>query len=291
MDISGLSVKGSETYNRLCMGTDESVRLKDVILSSENQQKINSFMEERKNMAKLKAIGLEPVNRLLLYGASGTGKTYMTQAVANELGLPMLHLDISKLSEEKMAAGITDIFELAEELKSALIFLDECDSICWARDDDNNEDSAAIRRANNVLFQQLDHMSSSQIFVSATNLYDRLDAAFRRRFNIEMKFLAPKITDFSAAVARFIGPSFEYRRDMDGRVKAVVDYQALNYTHMSYYQIKDWTQRAVKAAVLRNRETIMESEIYGMLMQAMRMEVKYDDSGTPYLHQYGIQSR
>lgn len=291
MDLSSLSPEGCETYIRYCMRSDDSVRLQNVILSPENQKKVGNFMEEQQNAAKLKEIGFEPINRILMYGATGTGKTYLSQAIANELKLPMLHIDISKLKAAEMAAIVTDMFNLADEFGSAVIFFDECDSICWAWDADDNEDSAAVRRANNVLFQQLDQMSGSHVFISATNLYSKLDAAFKRRFNIEMKFLMPKISDFSSAVFKFLNPRFEYVQDMEQAVKAIVDDQARGYSRMSYYQIKDWVHRAEKTAVLADKKVVLESAIYGMLMQAMRIEVKKDKDGGLYLHQYGVQSR
>lgn len=291
MDIGALSEKGSEVYHRYCMKTDDVVKLHDVILSPENEEKLTTFMREQQNAEKLRDMGFVPVNRILMHGAPGTGKTYLSQAIANELGIPMLHIDISQLEADKMASVITDIFNLADEFERALIFLDECDSICWARDDMENSDSAAVRRANNVLFQQLDQMNVNHLFISATNLYNKLDAAFKRRFNIKMKFIAPKVVGFGEAVPRFMSSEFEYVRDMDAEVKAVIDDQAQNYASMSYFQIEDWVHQAEKAAVLEGRKKVLESEIYQMLMQEMRLEVKYQKNKKPYLHQYGVQNR
>ena len=203
----------------------------------------------------------------------------------------MLHIDASQLQSAVPAAAIADVFELAYELRRAIIFLDECDSICWARDDANNNDDGAIRRANNTLFQYLDQMNADYIFVGATNLYDKLDVAFKRRFNIEMKFLVPKIDNFSQAVHKFMNTGFKFIEDMDPDVKAIVDCQARNYSRMSYYQIKDWVHRIEKQAIFKQQNYIKESDLYSLLMAAMRMEVKYDSKGNPYLHQYGVQSK
>lgn len=285
IDIDVLSLKNRETYTRHCIKVDKKVWLENVILSAENQKKIQDFMKEQRNAEKLRAAGFEPVNRLLLYGASGTGKTYMSQAIANELGIPMLHIDVSQFTADRMAAGITDIFELADELGRVLIFLDECDSICWARDDGSNEDSAAVRRANNVLFQKLDQMKKGHVFISATNLYDKLDPAFRRRFNIEMKFIAPRIRDFGAAVAIFVDQRFKYEKNMPEQARVVVNHESENYHDLSYFKIKDWVTRVEKAAVLADRTVIHETEVYDMLMQAMRIELINED-GQWRLHQY-----
>lgn len=291
MVFENLSDKGRETYTKYCMRVKGGVMPDDVILSDENRRKCGDFMEERLNADRLRESGFEPWCRILMYGAPGTGKTYLSQAIAGRLGMPMLHVDISQLAAERVAAAIADIFDLADEMGGALIFLDECDSICWARDDADNGDSAAIRRAVNVLFQQLDRMDSRHIFISATNLYDKLDPAFTRRFNVLMKFIRPDVADFGKAVERFIDPGFEYLRDMEPAIRNVVNEQARYYRSMSYFQIKDWVHRAEKAAALAGRKVIAESAVYAMLMQAMRMEVKHDSHGGAYLHQYGVQNR
>lgn len=293
MDLNSLSEKGRETYLHYCMKGSKKVPLEDVILSEDNTKKVHEFLRERLNVASLRRVGLEPANKLLMYGASGTGKTYLTQAISSRLCMPLLHINVSQFKAEYLSSIINDIFELASELKNAVIFFDECDSICWARDDMNNSDDniASIRRANNVLFQQLDQMSSDIVFISATNLYDNLDVAFKRRFNIEMKFLAPKIDNFGAVIEKFINPAFKFEQDMDLEVKKIVDYQARNYSRMSYFQIKDWVQCVEKRAIFAQKNSIKESDIYDLLMAAMRIEVKYDASNKPYLHQFGVQTK
>ena len=291
MNLSSVSQKGQETYRRLCIPVKTDVKLDSVILSDENEYKLNEFITERENQKKFAGLGLDVMNRLLLYGASGTGKTYLTRAIATYFNVPLLQMDVSKIKAEDLSQSLTDIFALAQELGKVVIFIDECDSICWSRDDKDNKDDAAVRRANNTLFQLLDQLNEEAIFVSATNLYENLDPAFVRRFNIKMKFLAPKIDNFGLAVKKFIGRAFSYEEDMMPDVRAIVDFQARNFSRMSYYQIKDWVQRAEKVAIINNTTRIKESAIYDQLMKEMRIEVKYDSESKPYLHQYGVQSK
>lgn len=291
MNINSLSQDSRETYEKYCIKNKQAVDIDDVILSEENKKKLNEFLVERDNKKAFINVGFKPVNRILMYGASGTGKTYLTTAIANHYNLPLLQIDVSKFQTSSLPAILTSIFELANELNEAVIFLDECDTICWARDDKSNKTSSDIRMANNVLFQLLDGLSPDCVFVSATNMFENLDPAFVRRFNIRMKFLPPRITDFGSAIKKFINSNiFKYKEDMQEDVKRIVDYQVRNYERLSYYQIKDWVHRVEKEALINNTLEIKESDIYDLLMSEMRIAVKYDKDNQIYLHQYGVQS-
>lgn len=70
-----------DVYNRLIMPVDTNITLDSVILSDENKQKIKDFLRELAYRDKLYEYGLEPMNRILMYGASGCGKTYLSKAL------------------------------------------------------------------------------------------------------------------------------------------------------------------------------------------------------------------
>lgn len=63
-----------DVYNRLIMPVDTNITLDSVILSDENKQKIKDFLRELAYRDK-------PMNRILMYGASGCGKTYLSKAL------------------------------------------------------------------------------------------------------------------------------------------------------------------------------------------------------------------
>ena len=70
-----------DVYNRLIMPVDTNITLDSVILSDENKQKIKDFLRELAYRDKLYEYGLEPMNRILMYGASGCGKPYLSKAL------------------------------------------------------------------------------------------------------------------------------------------------------------------------------------------------------------------
>jgi Predicted ATPase (AAA+ superfamily) len=284
---SKLSIEQQEMYDKYCMRVNSDISIDSVILSDENRVKLDEFILETKNGEKFIQAGLKPINRILMYGASGTGKTYLSKALSNFLSYQLFYVDISRaLSTGIASQALTEIFNVADRIGQAVIFLDECDAICWARDDDKNQDTADIRRANNTLFQLLDQMNPRCIFISATNLYRNLDAAFVNRFNIQMEFDRPSAEDVDKSIRKFMRGSFSMECDMVRDVKDAVLSQVQYTQSLSYRKIRDWVERAEKQAVIKDACTVKESEIYGYLMQELRIRTCYDKNGELYLHQY-----
>ena len=115
-----------EIWDELLMPVDTNIRIKDVILSDDNREKLKNFLKETEYRDRLIEYGLEPMNRLLFYGASGTGKTFLSKAISNHLGYTMLYVDIAKsLTDGNVAKNISDIFKLGNYLGHCVIFFDD----------------------------------------------------------------------------------------------------------------------------------------------------------------------
>ena len=266
-----------EIWDNVIMPVNTNISLDKVILSPENREKVNNFIKEISYREQLIEFGLEPQNRLLLYGASGTGKTFMSKALAHELNYTMLYVDIAKaLSEGDVAERIADIFKLGNYIETAIIFLDECDSVAWNRDGAST-DGGTIRRATNSIFQGLDQMNSKCIFISATNMLHRLDPAFERRFNMKMIFKRPEL-DMDEAIKHFIYPKFIINDDVVETVREIVKRRAKQNAKLSYYEIEEVVKKAMKRSVLNDTNIVNTSEIYDDIAANMRFRVKVDDN-------------
>ena len=122
---STLPAEYKEIYDELIMPVDTNITLDSVILSEENQDKVKTFLTEVEFRDQLQAYGLQPMNRLLLYGASGCGKTYLTKALSNHLDYTMLYIDIAKaLTDDTVSKNISRIFKLANYLGNCLLMLE-----------------------------------------------------------------------------------------------------------------------------------------------------------------------
>lgn len=279
-DIKKLPQEYQEIYNNFIMPVDTDISLSQVILSDENKEKIDLFMKEQAYRDTLYRYGLEPMNRILMYGASGTGKTFSTKALCHELGYTMIYIDIAKaLSDETVSKNISDIFKLANYIGDCVLMLDECDAIAWQRDT-GNSDTGTIRRATNSLFQQLDQMNHSCVFVAATNMLHRLDVAFERRFNLKMEFRRPQI-NLKDAIQRFILPGFRYVDDVDSTTNSIVDNRAAENKKLSYYEIQGMVERAEKDAILSDHRDVRTSVIYEALSKQLNLKLRFKTDKDP----------
>ena len=263
-------------YKHLFMEVDNNIDINSVLLSDENKLKIKEFLREYNSKDRLASYGLKPMNRILMYGDSGTGKTFLTKALSNYMKYTMLYVDIAKsLSEDTVAQNISDIFVCANALKNCIIFFDECDSIAWNRDAKTAE-GGTVRRAVNSLFQQLDQIDPSNVFVSATNMLKRLDPAFERRFDLKLEFRKPK-GSIDKTIEKFIFDKFTLEKDVEESDLELINRRA----NMSYYEIQIITERNMKKAILNNNPTrdgkvvVKLSDIFNDLAIHMKMKARF----------------
>lgn len=288
--FKSLSPELQDAYIQYCLPDDLSkLTINSVILSQENKEKVDGFLVETEYKDKFIKYGLEPVNRILSYGASGTGKTFLAKCLAAHLGYELLALDINTaIGSGSASHAIESIFKLGNQIGKAIIFLDECDVIARDRSDKTVPIKPETREAINGIFQLLDRMNSECIFISATNLYDELDPAFLRRFNLKLQFDRPKIDNLNDAINKFLHPDFTIECDMEEHIKDIVLDYARNYTELSYDEIETWVERAEKLAIMRDSEVIKETEIYKFFMDSLRIKVcSREDDGSLYLYQTG----
>ena len=125
----------------------------------------------------------------LFHGPPGTGKTLCAQAVAHELGRPLLVAAVPALvskwvgQTEKNLAGL---FRRAAQ-EGAVLFLDEADSLLGSRED--AQASRHDRSAVNVLLTAIERHDG--LVLLATNLRERLDRALTRRLTYNLHFAVP----------------------------------------------------------------------------------------------------
>jgi len=263
-------------YGSLFMPVDTNINIDSVILSDENKLKIKEFLREYNSRNELKEYGLKPMNRLLMYGDSGTGKTYLTKALSNYMKYTMLYVDIAKsLSEDTVAQNISDIFECSNKLKDCIVFFDECDSIAWNRDAKTAE-GGTVRRAVNSLFQQLDQFDSSNVFVAATNMLRRLDPAFERRFDMKLEFRKASggLVDI---IKKFMFDKFILSEDVESSQLALMERRV----SLSYYEIQIIVERNMKKAILNKNPKIHDkvavrlSDVFNDLAVHMQIKTRF----------------
>lgn len=140
-------------------------------------------------------IGIDAPKGFLIHGPHGVGKTAIVEAIAHDLNVSFLKCTSTELvtgisgeSEAKMR----DLFALAEEIGSCILFIDEIDAITPRRDQSSRD---MEKRIVAQLVSCIDSMpkNGNVIVIGATSRPDALDPALRRsgRFDREINLGIP----------------------------------------------------------------------------------------------------
>ncbi len=175
----------------LLSATYPKVRLADMVLAKTTEGQLVRVVQEYRQQHKLRARGFSARRKLLLVGPPGSGKTMTASAVAGELNMPLLaiqlHAVITKFMGET-AAKLRLIFDAMHQTRGVYLF-DEFDAIGGARDFAN--DVGEIRRVLNSFLQFSEQDDSDSIIIAATNHVGMLDTALFRRFDDVVRYELP----------------------------------------------------------------------------------------------------
>ena len=77
---------------------------------------------------------------------------------------------------------VRSLFEMAREKKPSIIFIDEIDSLCSTRGENESESARRIKAEFLVQMQGMNNNNDGLLVLAATNIPWVLDAAIRRRY-------------------------------------------------------------------------------------------------------------
>ncbi|MFP4654773.1 MAG: CDC48 family AAA ATPase [Methanohalobium sp.] len=187
-----LSQKPARGYSNAVKG----IKYEDIGGLGSEIQRVREMIElPLKNNELFKRLNIEPPKGVIMHGPSGTGKTLIAKAVANESRANFLYIAGPEImgkyygeSEER----IRKIFEEASENAPSIIFIDEIDSIAPKRENVTGE---VERRVVSQLLTMMDGLEErgQVVVIGATNRVDSLDPALRRpgRFDREVEIGVP----------------------------------------------------------------------------------------------------
>jgi SpoVK/Ycf46/Vps4 family AAA+-type ATPase len=163
----------------------------DLLLPPFVHQACLELVEEHNRVDLLRAHNLEPRNRVLLVGPPGNGKTSFAEALALELGSPMLVVRYESIIGSYLGETAVRLAKLFAQARTqrCVLFFDEFDVIGKERGDVH--ETGEIKRVVSSLLLQVDQLPSHVVIVTATNHSELLDRAVWRRFQLRLDLPAP----------------------------------------------------------------------------------------------------
>lgn len=216
-------VSKNKDIDDLLLQVDTYDNMTSLILSQELKEKLDRVIKEYLKKETLSKYGLANRRKLLLYGASGTGKTMTASALAKEFNLPFFVVRTEKVVTKFMGETgqkLGRIFDFINDVPAVYLF-DEFDAIGSQRGMDN--EVGEQRRILNTFLQLLERDDSDSFIIAATNSIESIDKAMFRRFDDVIEYKLPdreqrlallreylytaKDLDFSSAEPLFNGMS------------------------------------------------------------------------------------
>ena len=161
-----------------------------------------------------------PGNGILMHGEPGNGKTAFAEALAGELGVPLVTLTYGDISSKwlgEMPRLIFNSFAYAKAQGPCVFFIDEVDSFLRSRDSGSNN-SEDLKMTNTFLTELVAVRQHRVVLVAATNYLSGLDAAAIRegRFDFKVEITPPdepaRIGLLQLCIAKYAG-SLEVDQD------------------------------------------------------------------------------
>jgi SpoVK/Ycf46/Vps4 family AAA+-type ATPase len=178
------------------------------LLSTELEDTLGQLIQERKQVAKLASLGLDPTRSAIFVGQPGVGKTLTSRWLAAQLNLPLYVLDLTAVMSSLLGRSGSNIRAALDFAKSSpcILLLDEIDSIAKRRSDDS--DIGELKRLVTVILQELDEWPAEGLLLAATNHPELIDPALWRRFDLKVEFELPDRKSIKEAIQHFSGQDY-----------------------------------------------------------------------------------
>lgn len=174
------------------------VTFKDVAGLDEEKEELEEIVDFLKNPKKYIELGARIPKGILMVGPPGTGKTYLSKAVAGEAGVPFFSISGSDFVEMFVGVGasrVRDLFEQAKKSSPCIIFIDEIDAVGRKRGAGLGGGHDEREQTLNQLLVEMDGFGINEgvIIMAATNRPDILDPALLRpgRFDRQVMVGSP----------------------------------------------------------------------------------------------------
>ena len=227
---SGAGNKGMMNFGKnkakIFKDGNTKVTFRDVAGLDEEKAELEEIVDFLKSPKKYTDLGARIPKGVLLVGPPGTGKTYISKAVAGEAGVPFFSISGSDFVEMFVGVGasrVRDLFDEAKRNSPCIVFIDEIDAVGRRRGAGIGGGNDEREQTLNQLLVEMDGFGVNEgiIVLAATNRPDVLDPAILRpgRFDREVTIGTPDIKG-REAVFRVHSRNKPLGKDVDLKVLA-----------------------------------------------------------------------
>lgn len=178
------------------------VSFDDVAGLKEEKEEMSEVVDFLKNPKKYAKLGARIPKGILMVGLPGTGKTYLSKAIAGEAGVPFYSISGSDFVEMFVGVGasrVRDLFAKAKKDSPCIVFIDEIDAVGRRRGAGVGGGNDEREQTLNQLLVEMDGFGDHEgiIIIAATNRPDILDPALLRpgRFDRRVQIGVPDIKE------------------------------------------------------------------------------------------------
>lgn len=168
----------------------------DIVLPTDIEEQVEDVVMYLEDPERFQAAGLEPVDGMLVYGPTGTGKTLLAEVIAAEVDAGLFSIganDITHSSYGKSEEIVADICSEARAYDGqAVVFVDEAEGV--SRDRDGLRTHEATQRIVQQFLKEIDGFGDGDdvFYLLSTNHPGQIDDAVRGRLDTELELGLPE---------------------------------------------------------------------------------------------------